>query len=70
MNAIARTTIAGRSNFVQVTVGDAGGGFSNNFADITSPMIVPGLGPVTANYLDIGGATNAPSRFYRIRLVS
>jgi hypothetical protein len=63
------TTIAGRSNFVQVTAGDASGSFSNNFADLSSPMVVPGLGPVATNYLDVGGATNAPSRFYRIRIV-
>ena len=69
MNAAAWTTITGWSNFVQVTAGDASDGFSNNLAEITSPMIGPGLGAVTTNYLDIGGATNAPSRFYRIYLV-
>ena len=63
------TTIAGRSNFVQVTAGNGSGGFSNNFADVTSAMIVPGLGPIITNHLDIGGATNTPSRFYRVRLV-
>jgi hypothetical protein len=66
---LAWTTTAGRSNFVQVTSGDASGGFSNNFADLSGPIIVPGSGPVATNFLDIGGATNAPSRFYRIRFV-
>lgn len=63
------TTIAGRSNFVQVTAGDASGGFSNNFADVSSSIVAPGSGQVTTNYLDSGGATNTPSRFYRVRLV-
>lgn len=63
------TTIAGRTNFVQVTAGDASGGFNNNFADLSSPITVPGSGQVTTNYLDASAATNTPSRFYRIRLV-
>ena len=66
---LAWTTIAGRTNFVQAMAGDANGGFSNNFVDLSTPIVVPGSGQVTTNYLDIGGATNTPSRFYRIRLV-
>jgi len=32
-------------------------------------MIMAGSGDVTTNYVDGGGATNKPSRYYRIRLV-
>jgi hypothetical protein len=66
---ITWTTIAGRTNFVQSTAGDTGGSFSNNFTDISSPIVVPGSGQVGTNYLDSGGATNFPSRYYRVRLV-
>ncbi len=59
-------TAAGKTNVVQFTKGTAGGSYSNNFADL-SPVIIP-TGSAT-NYLDVGGATNTPSRFYRVRLV-
>jgi hypothetical protein len=32
-------------------------------------LIISGSGNVTTNYTDIGGGTNNPSRYYRIRLV-
>ena len=58
----------GRTNVVQA-VNDAGSGFTNNFSDLSPLFIIPGAGDVLTNYLDVGGATNAPSRFYRVRLV-
>jgi hypothetical protein len=36
---------------------------------ISGPIIRQGTGDMTTNYLDTGGATNGPSRFYRVRLV-
>jgi hypothetical protein len=63
------TTTAGKTNVVQVTSGDANGGFTNNFVDLSPPIIVPGSGLVGTNYLDSGGATNIPTRYYRVRLV-
>jgi hypothetical protein len=39
---------------------------TNNFADIFA--VTNTVGTVT-NYLDVGGATNSPSRYYRVRLV-
>jgi hypothetical protein len=63
------TTTAGKTNVVQVTSGDANGGFTNNFVDLSPPIIVPGIGQVGTNYLDSGGATNIPARYYRVRLV-
>jgi hypothetical protein len=56
----------GKTNALQATAGDSGGGFTNDFADLFT--VTNTVGPAT-NYLDIGGATNFPSRFYRIRLV-
>jgi hypothetical protein len=32
-------------------------------------IIISGSGDATTNYIDAGGATNIPSRYYRIRLV-
>ena len=67
---IAWTTAGGRTNAVQAASGDATGGYTNNFVDITTPpLIITGSGDVTTNYIDGDGATHAPSRFYRIRLV-
>jgi hypothetical protein len=37
--------------------------------DISAPIIIPGTGDATTNYVDSGGATNTPSRYYRVRLV-
>ena len=45
-----------------------GGSASNSFTDL-SPVVVP-LGNYLAstNYLDVGGATNMPAKYYRVRL--
>ena len=58
----------GPTNVVQATGGDINGGYATNFADISGPIAIPGSGDVTNNYHDTGGATNNPSRYYRIRL--
>jgi autotransporter-associated beta strand protein len=58
----------GRTNVVQAA-NDAGSGFTNNFSDLGPLYIIPGADDVLTNYLDVGGATNTPSRFYRVRLV-
>lgn len=66
---ITWTTASGKTNVVQGTGGSIGGTYTNNFSDL-SPIIVPAGNSVTAtNYLDIGGATNFPARYYRVRLV-
>ncbi|MGD1020539.1 MAG: choice-of-anchor tandem repeat GloVer-containing protein [Verrucomicrobiia bacterium] len=63
-------TFGGFTNYVQVTPGDGMGNYvATNFTDLSGPIIVPGLGAVTTNYTDVGGATNIPSRYYRVRLV-
>ncbi len=64
--SITWTASGAGTNFVQATAGDGNGGYSvTNFQDISNPIIV-GAGS-TNTYPDVGGATNAPSRFYRIR---
>ena len=57
----------GKTNALQVTVGDDTGGYnSNNFADIFT--VTNTAGSVT-NYLDQGAITSAPVRYYRVRVV-
>ena len=61
-------TGGGSTNVVQATDGDVGGNYATNFADISGPIAIPGSGDATTNYLDSGGLTNGPDRYYRIRL--
>ena len=62
------TTAGGHTNVVQATAGLPDGSYSNNFLDLSPFIIIPGSGDATTNYLDSGGATNVPSRYYRIRV--
>jgi hypothetical protein len=64
-------TTGGTTNAVQVTSGAVDGSYNTNgFADIAGSLtIVGGSGDTSTNYVDVGGATNAPSRYYRVRLV-
>ena len=64
---ISWATVGGTTNRVVVTSGAVNGSFTTNFTNLSSPIIIPGTGGTTTNYLDIGGATNAPSRYYRVR---
>jgi PKD repeat protein len=61
-------TAGGRTNVVQVTSGDVAGSYTTNFIDLSPFIIIPGSGDTSTNYLDVEGATNNPSRYYRIRL--
>jgi len=62
---------------VQVFPGNApDGSYSNNFTDIATSLTIGGVsnggflkGDSITNYVDVGGATNKPSRYYRVRLV-
>ena len=64
---ITWTTGSGKTNALQVTSGDANGSYStNNFTDL---FIVTNTVGTVSTYLDAGALTNAPSRFYRVRLV-
>ena len=58
-----------RTNALQVTSGNANGSYNtNNFQDITT-LVISVPGDTVTNCVDVGGATNSPSRYYRIRLV-
>ena len=60
-------TSVGSTNALQATVGGANGSYNtNNFAAIFTVTNSVGT---TTNYVDVGGATNAPARYYRVRLV-
>lgn len=56
-----------RTNVVQARTGGSYG--TNGFADISGPIIINVSGDTVTNYMDIGGATNLPARYYRVRLV-
>jgi hypothetical protein len=61
---ITWTTSSAGTNFVQAENGGANGYNTNNFQTIDGPVIVSA--GATNSYTDVGGATNTPSRFYRI----
>jgi T5SS/PEP-CTERM-associated repeat protein len=66
---LAWTTLGGTTNQVQVTGGTGGNYATNNFTNLGAQMLISGGGTVITNYTDMGGATNKPARYYRVRLV-
>jgi len=65
---ITWATQGGTTNRVQAAPGIASGSDPNNFTNL-SPVVVPrGNYLASTNYFDIGGATNMPAKFYRVRL--
>jgi autotransporter-associated beta strand protein len=66
---ITWTTAGAHTNAVQATAGDGSGDYATNFTDVSGTIILTGSGDATTNYTDAGGATNNPSRYYRVRLV-
>jgi len=64
--------IASRTNVLEVTTGTANGSYTNNFVSTGQTNILSGgsgFGIVT-NMIDSGGATNRPSRYYRVRVLA
>jgi hypothetical protein len=57
-------TAGGRTDVLQ-----AAGNVVGTFADISAPLTIPGSGAVTTNFVEVGGSTNTPARFYRLRLI-
>jgi hypothetical protein len=60
------------TNILDYTTGTAGGGYSNiNFATTGVTNILSGGGGygVVTTMIDVGGATNRPSRYYRVRVL-
>jgi hypothetical protein len=62
------TTAGGYTNVVQVNAGLPDGSYSTNFSDLSGLIVISGSGDAVTNYLDAGGATNVPARYYQIRL--
>ena len=63
--------IASRTNVLEFTTGTASGDYLTNFASANVTNILSGgtgTGIVT-NMIDVGGATNTPSRYYRVRVL-
>jgi len=58
------TTAGGRTNVVEAT-----SNLTNSYSSISSNIVISGSGDQTNSYLDVGGAINGPTRFYRVRLV-
>ena len=66
---ITWTAVGGNSYVVQTNAPAANGSYTNNFADLSGTINVPGSGgDTTAIYTNWAGATNIPSLYYRIRL--
>ncbi len=61
--AVTWMTGSGQTNALQAMSGAYN---TNNYADI---FIVTNTVAPTTNYLDLGAATNSPTRYYRVRLV-
>jgi hypothetical protein len=66
---ITWTTVGGTTNVVQVSSGGADGSYANNFSNLSQQLIIDGSTVISTNYIDSGGATNSPSRYYRIRVL-
>jgi fibronectin-binding autotransporter adhesin len=63
--------ILSRTNVLEFTTGTANGSYTNNFLPTGQTNVLSGgtgLGVVT-NMVDSGGATNKPSRYYRVRVL-
>jgi PKD repeat protein len=65
---ITWTTAGGHTNVVQANAGNGNGGYTTNFTDLSGLIVISGSGDAATNYTDVGGATNSPSRYYRVRL--
>jgi len=68
-NDVAVTWVmgSGKTNALQWTAGAGDGSYrTNGFSNL---FIVTNTLSTVTNYLDLGGATNAPARYYRVRLV-
>ena len=65
---VSWTTAGGYTNVVQAATGLPDGSYVTNFLDLSPLIIISGNGDAATNYLDSGGATNVPARYYRIRV--
>ncbi len=70
-NSVANTPIVSRTNVLEFTAGTAGSYNTNNFASTgVTNILSGGTGAgALATMVDPGGATNKPSRYYRVRVL-
>jgi hypothetical protein len=61
-------TAGGHTKVVQAATGLSDSSYATNFIDVSPYIINAGSGHTTTNYVDWVGATNSPSRYYRVRL--
>jgi hypothetical protein len=59
-------TFGNSTNIIQLALPTADGSYTNAFTNIGT-VFVPGSGIVITNWMDYGGATNLPSRYYRVQ---
>ena len=59
----------GHTNIVQSAAPPTGDYTTNAFTDLSGPIAITGSGDVLTNFVDNGGATNEPTRYYRVRIV-
>lgn len=62
------TTVGGHSYVVQTNRPPVSGDYTNNFSDLGPVIAVLGVGESPTNQVHIGGATNTPALYYRVRL--
>ena len=63
--------VASRTNVLEYSMSTADGSYTNNFVSAGQTNVLSGgngSGVVT-NMVDPGGATNVPSRYYRVRVL-
>lgn len=65
---ITWTAVGGKRYVLQTTAGSSGS-YSNNFIDLNPAIVAPGAGETAVTVIHLGGATNFPARYYRVRLV-
>jgi hypothetical protein len=72
--------VQSRTNVLDLTTGDANGNYTNGGWQVTGQTNILGVGISAAggegtgfgtvtNMTDFGGATNVPSRYYRVRVL-
>ncbi len=54
-------TAGGRRDVIQASPAVKG-----TYTNVSSPLPIPGIGIFRTNYVEAGGATNRPARFYRV----
>ena len=60
-------SVVGVTNYLQATAGNSGRSYYNNYVDLNPMIVTAGSVVVVTNRLELGGATNRPARYYRLR---